>query len=52
MRPIHIEIGGFRSFRGNGHAITWNDEELIAIIGDTGSGKSSILKAMTFALYE
>lgn len=51
MRPIEIRIEGFRSFRQGGETIRWQDEELIAIVGDTGSGKSSILEAMTFALY-
>ena len=51
MRPIRIEIAGFRSFRAAGESIEWKDEELVAIIGDTGSGKSSILEAMTFALF-
>ena len=51
MRPIRIDITGFRSFRGERETIEWSDEELVAIIGDTGAGKSSILEAITFALY-
>ena len=52
MRPITLSIEGFRSF-GTEHRTTieFGDRDLIAIIGDTGAGKSSILEAMTYALY-
>ncbi|HVL98945.1 MAG TPA: SMC family ATPase [Egibacteraceae bacterium] len=50
MRPITLTIEGLRSFR---HAVTidFSDRELIAVVGDTGAGKSSILEALTWALY-
>ena len=53
MKPIKINIAGFNSFREN---VTINFEELarrgiFGIFGKTGSGKSTILDAITFALY-
>ncbi len=50
MRPLHLEIEGLRSFRAPVE-IDFTDRDRIAIIGDTGAGKSSILEAMTWALY-
>ncbi len=50
MRPLRIAIEGLRSFRSE-VVIDFDDRALIAIIGDTGAGKSSILEAMTYALY-
>ena len=50
MRPLRISIEGLRSFRAE-VAIDFGDRTQIAVIGDTGAGKSSILEAMTYALY-
>ena len=50
MRPLRITIGGLRSFRAE-VGIDFGDRTQIAVIGDTGAGKSSILEAMTYALY-
>ena len=50
MRPLRITIEGLRSFRGE-VTIDFGDRTQIAVIGDTGAGKSSILEAMTYALY-
>ena len=50
MRPLRISIEGLRSFRA-GVGIDFGDRTQIAVIGDTGAGKSSILEAMTYALY-
>ena len=50
MRPLNIAIEGLRSFRSK-VAIDFTDRTRVAIIGDTGAGKSSILEAMTYALY-
>ncbi len=50
MRPIHLTIEGLRSFRGP-VVIDFTGRDHVAIIGDTGAGKSSILEAMTYALY-
>ncbi|UQN05544.1 AAA family ATPase [Deinococcus sp. QL22] len=50
MRPIHLELQGFTAFR-QFTELNFDDLELFAIVGSTGSGKSSLLDAMTFALY-
>lgn len=50
MRPLRITIEGLRSFRAEVE-IDFGDRTQIAVIGDTGAGKSSILEAMTYALY-
>jgi len=50
MRPIELTIEGFTSFR-NKATINFENLELFAITGPTGAGKSSILDAMTLALY-
>ena len=61
MRPIHLTIEGLRSFRTSARpesdagprrpTIDFTGRNHIAIIGDTGAGKSSILEAITYALY-
>lgn len=50
MRPLWLTIEGLRSFRKE-ELIDFTGRDHIAIIGDTGAGKSSILEAMTYALY-
>ena len=50
MRPLRITIEGLRSFRAPVE-IDFGDRTQIAVIGDTGAGKSSILEAMTYGLY-
>ena len=50
MRPLRISIEGLRSFRAEAK-IDFDHRTQIAVIGDTGAGKSSILEAMTYALY-
>lgn len=50
MRPISITIEGLRSFRSP-KTIDFTGRDYFAVIGDTGAGKSSILEALTFALY-
>ena len=50
MRPLHITIEGLRSFR-SAVSIDFAGRDHLAIVGDTGAGKSSILEAMTYALY-
>lgn len=50
MRPLKLEIQGLRSYVEK-REIDFRDVSLMAIVGDTGAGKSSILEAMCFALY-
>src|SRR5690606_37854570 len=50
VRPIRLEIEGLRSFRAP-QPIDFAGRDHIAIVGDTGAGKSSILEALTWALY-
>lgn len=50
MRPIKLEIEGFTSFRER-TVIDFTDTDLFVLTGATGSGKSSVIDAMTFALY-
>ena len=50
MRPIHLEITGFGPFRQKTE-IDLSDIELVALVGRTGSGKSTVIDAITFALF-
>lgn len=50
MRPLRLELKGFTAFR-DPQTIEFDGLELFAISGPTGSGKTSILDAMTYALY-
>ncbi|RJF73489.1 SMC family ATPase [Deinococcus cavernae] len=50
MRPLRLDLQGFTAFR-QFTELDFNDLELFALVGPTGSGKSSLLDAMTFALY-
>ena len=50
MRPIHLTVEGLRSFRSP-VPIDFAGRDHVAIVGDTGAGKSSILEAITYALY-
>ncbi len=50
MRPIHLEVRGFTSFKEPA-TLDFEGRRLFAITGPTGAGKSSLLDAMTWALY-
>ncbi|MGH9322941.1 MAG: AAA family ATPase, partial [Vicinamibacteria bacterium] len=50
MRPLCLRVRGVRSFRTE-RELDFSDLGLVAIVGDTGAGKSSILEAITYALY-
>ncbi|MGB0563418.1 MAG: AAA family ATPase [Spirulinaceae cyanobacterium] len=50
MRPIKLSVQGFTSFRTR-QEIDFTELDLFAITGPTGAGKSSLLDAMTYALY-
>ncbi|MGZ5288929.1 MAG: AAA family ATPase [Actinomycetota bacterium] len=50
MRPLELRLKGFRSYRGE---VTFDlrGRRLVGVVGPIGSGKSSILDAVAFALY-
>ena len=50
MRPLTLRLEGFTSFRDE-QRVDFTDLDLFALWGPTGSGKSSILDAITYALY-
>jgi DNA repair protein SbcC/Rad50 len=50
MRPLRLELKGFTAFRDETE-VDFSGLDVFAIAGPTGSGKSSLLDAMTFALY-
>src|SRR5579862_6140026 len=50
MRPSKLTLEGFTSFR-HPTEIDFTGLDLFAITGPTGSGKTSILDAITYALY-
>ena len=53
MKPIKLEFSGLNSYRGR-QVIDFEKlgaDGLFGIFGDTGSGKSSILDAITLALF-
>ncbi|MDQ3986789.1 MAG: SMC family ATPase, partial [Actinomycetota bacterium] len=50
MRPLTLTLEGFRSHEAR-TVIELEGRNLIAIVGPTGSGKSSILDALCYALY-
>jgi exonuclease SbcC len=50
MRPRELALRGFRSYAGD-TTFDFGDRTLVGIVGPIGSGKSSILDAVAFALY-
>lgn len=50
MRPLRLKLKGFTAFREE-CTLDLEDFDLFAITGPTGSGKSSLLDALTYALY-
>lgn len=50
MRPKRLELQGFTSFRESTE-ISFEDVNLFTLSGPTGAGKSSLIDALTFALY-
>jgi exonuclease SbcC len=50
VRPRRVEIEGFSAYRDR-TVVSFDDADLFAFVGPTGSGKSSIIDAITFALY-
>ena len=50
MRPLRLELEGFTSYR-EPTVVDFADTNLLVFTGATGSGKSSLIDAMIFALY-
>ena len=50
MRPVRLEMEGFTAFRSP-TVVDFEGADLFALSGATGSGKTSVLDAMVFALY-
>ncbi|MBD1890525.1 SMC family ATPase [Coleofasciculus sp. FACHB-SPT9] len=50
MRPIKLTLEGFTSFRTH-QSLDFSTLDLFSITGLTGAGKSSLLDAITYALY-
>ena len=50
MRPVRLELEGFTAFRAV-TVVDFDGVDLFALTGATGSGKTSVLDAMVFALY-
>ena len=50
MRPLELTLRGFRSYAEES-TFDWEGRGLVGVVGPTGSGKSSILDAVSFALY-
>jgi exonuclease SbcC len=52
MRVERLQISGLRSHRGDpASEVVFKERGLVAIVGPTGAGKSSILEAVCFALF-
>ena len=51
MRPLELKLRNFKSYFGDEATFNFRDRRLVGIVGPIGSGKSSILDAIAFALY-
>jgi exonuclease SbcC len=51
MRPLELRVQGLRSYRSGHPPIDFRNRSLVAIVGNTGAGKSSLLEAMCYALF-
>jgi exonuclease SbcC len=50
MRPVRLDMDGFASFRDK-TVLDFTDADYFALVGATGAGKSTVIDAITFALY-
>ncbi|RYP81229.1 SMC family ATPase [Nocardioides guangzhouensis] len=50
MRPLRLDLEGFGTFR-DPMTLDFSDSDYFALVGATGSGKTTIIDAVCFALY-
>jgi DNA repair protein SbcC/Rad50 len=50
VRPVQLDIAGFGSFREPAE-VNFADADYFALVGPTGAGKSTVIDALTFALF-
>ena len=50
MKPVELVLTGFRSYPSP-VTVDFSGRSLVAVLGDTGAGKSSLLDAITYALF-
>ncbi len=50
MRPVRLLLDGFGSYREQAEA-DFSDVDFFALVGPTGSGKSTVIDGLCFALY-
>src|SRR5262245_48446606 len=50
MRPLRLDMEGFGTFR-DADTIDFSDTDFFALVGATGSGKTTVIDAICFALY-
>jgi exonuclease SbcC len=50
MRPVQLRLRGFGAFRDE-TVVDFTDTDVFALVGPTGSGKSTVIDAICFALY-
>jgi exonuclease SbcC len=50
MRPVRLDMDGFASFRDK-TVLDFTDTDFFVLVGATGAGKSTVIDAITFALY-
>jgi exonuclease SbcC len=50
VRPLRLDLHGFTVFR-QPTTVDFSDADFFALVGPTGSGKSTVLDAICFALY-
>ena len=51
MRPLQLSFSGIRSYPGTVGPLDFTGKTLIAILGNTVAGKSTLLEAITLGLY-
>lgn len=50
MRPLRLDVEGFGTFR-DATSLDFSDTDYFALVGPTGSGKTTVIDAICFALY-